>query len=449
MPLETAAPAVVVPAPPERELTLTASVAPRPHSGTDLRDRPDAYIVLTWLIRLRWFATAGQSAAILIAWLGFRLELPFAALVAIMSITVITNLALMTALRASTAIPSWVIFAVLLTDVILLTAMIAATGGRQNPFSLLYLIHVAMAAVVLPSRWAWTIFGVSLACYSVLFVAYVPLAQEPAPAWMFPAGAWVAVAIASGLIVYFVGRLRGTLREREDQMATMRERMTQSERLASLTTLAAGAAHELGNPLGTIAVVTHELERQAVKLHLPQQAVEDVRLIREEVDRCRRILDRMNIDNFHRSDEPPASMTADALIAAIKADLKPGQEEMLDVTQDATVGTLLVKRDALIQTVGILVNNAFDASEQTRSRVSLSIARDGGELRVIIEDHGVGMSTEQMQRLGEPFVTTKGPQRGMGLGLFLARLMAEHMQGSLKLRSAVGKGTTSVLTVPG
>ncbi len=168
----------------------------------------------------------------------------------------------------------------------------------------------------------------------------------------------------------------------------------------------------------------------------------------DEVGRCRRILDRMNIDNLQRSDEPAVTMTIDELLTEIKSELKPGQEELLDVTVSPGLNTMTVRRDALVQTIGILMQNAFDASEQTHSRVSLSIALDAGDVRLIVEDHGVGMSTEQMKRLGEPFVTTKGPQRGMGLGLFLARLMAEHMRGSLKLRSAVGKGTTSVLTFP-
>ncbi len=448
MPSDAAISAPVSPVP-ERELTVAEKHAPVAPGTPNYTDRNDADIVLTWLIRLRWFAMAGQGAAILIAWLGFRLELPAPAILVILSLTIVTNLALMICLRTLEAIPRSLIFAVLLMDVILLTAMLAATGGRHNPFCLLFLIHVAMAVVVLPVRWTWTIFGVSLVCYSLLFVAYVPLSETPTtPRWMLPAGGWVAVAIAAGLIVYFIGRLRATLHDREEQMAALQQRMTLSERLASLTTLAAGAAHELGTPLGTIAVVTHELERQAVRLNLPQQAIEDVRLIREEVTRCRRILDRMNIDNLQRSDEPAVTLTVDELLHEVRQELQPGHEAMLDVTIDPMLHTMTVRRDALVQTIGILVQNAFDASEQDRTRVSLQLQLEGGEIRVTVEDRGIGMSDEQMKHLGEPFVTTKGPQRGMGLGLFLARLMAEHMRGRLKLRSAVGKGTTSVLSFP-
>ena len=95
-----------------------------------------------------------------------------------------------------------------------------------------------------------------------------------------------------------------------------------------------------------------------------------------------------------------------------------------------------------------LERNCFDASEQKHTQVDLSFTQQGSEVQVTTLDQGVGMSDEQMKHLGETFVTTKGPKRGMGLGLFLDRLMAQHMGGSLKLRSAIGKGTTSTLTFP-
>ncbi|MEX2214727.1 MAG: ATP-binding protein [Phycisphaeraceae bacterium] len=433
---------------PERELTHSVAAAPDSIAAS-LSHRPDVFIVLTWLVRLRWFALLGQGAAIVIALVVFDLELPLGALIAVMAATAVTNLALVFFMRYTTAGPQWLVFAVLLFDVIILTAMLALTGGRHNPFCLLYLIHVAMAVVVLPARWVWTLFGESLAAFSLLFVWFIPLKETPStPKWMLPAGTWAALAIASGLIAYFIGRLRLTLRMREEQMAAMQSRMTASQRLASLTTLAAGAAHELGTPLGTIALVSHELQQQAEKLGLPAQAVEDVRLIRDEVDRCRRILDRMHIDSLHQSDESPVTLASDELINEIKADLKPGQAAMLDVTVSSAVSKMTVRRSALTQTLGILIQNAFDASEMKHTRVSLTIESEDGNLVFTVKDQGEGMSSEQLRRIGEPFVTTKGPQRGLGLGLFLARLMAEHLRGSLKLRSALGKGTTCVLRFP-
>ncbi len=457
---------------------LTASsvdAEPVRRGSLTLSDRPDPLIVLTWLQRLRWFALAGQSVAILTAWLALRLDVPVAGLVMIMALTAVTNLGIFVYVHHAEAVPRGLAAGLILLDVIVLTLMLALTGGPENPFCVLYVIHVAMAVVVLPAAWTWTIFGVSLASFAMLFGWHVPLTDHDTPAWVFAAGNWMALAIAAGLIAYFLGRLRLALRQREEQVAQMESRIQQSERLASLTTLAAGAAHELGTPLGTIALITHELVRQAEKLQLPAQTIDDVRLIREEVNRCRRILDRMNIDNLQGSDEPAAAVAIDDLIDELYRELKPGQDERFDVVAEPSLQQLSIRRNTLVQTLSILIQNGFDASEETGSGVTLRIAADmalrvpveAGESRTIggagvqpsgeaaqpsyaftVEDQGCGMTAEQLRRLGEPFVSSKGQHRGMGLGLFLARLMAEHLRGSLTIESAVGRGTRCVLQFP-
>jgi two-component system sensor histidine kinase RegB len=441
-----------VDSPPAPSVLVLTKSAPAVPGAKQLHDLPDAYIVLTWLIRLRWFALLGQGAAIAIAALALRLQLPLVVLLVLMAVTAVTNVALVLHLRRPSTQITGLVPAVVVLDVILLTGMLAATGGSSNPFCELYLIHVAMAVVVLPARWTWTIVGLSVACFAMLFFLYVPLSPAPpADGWIFSAGALTALAITAGLIAYFIGRLRATLRQREEQMSAMQSLIEQSDRLAGLTTLAAGAAHELGTPLGTIALIAHELDRMAGRLQLPEAAIDDIRLIRHEVNRCRSILDRMNIDNLHRSDESVVSLPIADLIEDVRGELKPGQAAMLDISIGSSVSTVVVPRAGLVQTLGILIQNAFDASEETGTRVRLSVDRENkppAQLRFTIEDRGKGMTAEQMKRLGEPFVTTKGPQRGMGLGLFLARLMAQHLRGSLVLQSAVGKGTTSVLTLP-
>ena len=468
--------------------------------GLTLSDRPDPLIVLTWLQRLRWFALAGQGVAILAAWLALGLDLPVAALAMIMALTAVSNLAMFAYVRQADSPPRGLAPGLILLDVIVLTVMLALTGGPENPFCVLYVIHVAMAVVVLSATWTWTIFGVSLVSFALLFFWHAPLAGDGTPAWVFAAGDWMALAIAAGLIAYFLGRLRLALRQREEQMAAMESRVEQSERLASLTTLAAGAAHELGTPLGTIALITHELVRQAEKLQLPAQTIDDVRLIREEVNRCRRILDRMNIDNLQGSDEPAANVAIDDLIDELYRELKPGQDERFDVVAAPALQQLTIQRNTLVQTLSILIQNGFDASEETGGGVTLRIAATGGAESAqsetgaasassaagefgaagspltstetpgttgghtaagalaapaspmsyvfTVEDRGCGMTLEQLRRLGEPFVSSKGQHRGMGLGLFLARLMAQHLRGTLMIESAVGRGTRCVLQFP-
>jgi len=232
----------------ERVLThpgLTADA----YADTGLARRPDVIVILTWLARLRWFALAGQSAAVLIAGFWLELSLPWAWLVPTISVTGLTNLLLVASLRRSNALPFILVPGLLLLDVLLLTALLAATGGPHNPFCQLYVIHVAMAVVAAPARWAWSIFLASVACYGGLFVAYQPLNPTP-PSDVTTVGSWVALMITTGVIAYFIGRLRSNLREREVQVSAMRGRIEQSERLTSLASLAAGAAHELGTRWG-------------------------------------------------------------------------------------------------------------------------------------------------------------------------------------------------------
>lgn len=421
-----------------------------PLRPVSLHDRPDAVIILTWLTRLRWFAIAGQSSALLIggAWLGLDLPLPW--LLSVMGVTAATNLLLLGLLQRRWDLPGMLVPTILLLDVVLLTAMLAAVGGPQNPFCEFYLIHVAMAVVVLPARWTWAIAAVAILAYATLFMFHRPFQSDvPLRPETLSAGSWVALATTAGLIAYFIGRLRASLRARDRQLTRMRERLEHGERLASLATLAAGAAHELGSPLGTIAVVARELERTAPPSVPGTRTLEDVRLIRAEVDRCRRILDRMNVDNLRQGAETPTGLTPEALLAALKAELSHRPFEILTVTVDPRLRHFVAPVDALVQVLAILLQNALDACGSNGGGVELTMMPSAGGLRFEVADRGPGMTAEQMARLGDPFNTTKAPQHGMGLGLFLARSLAEHVRGRLEVASASGQGTRVVLEFPG
>jgi len=430
----------------ERVLTQP-NLGAESESPLGLSHRSDVIVVLTWLSRLRWFALAGQLAAALIAGWWLDLSLPWAWLMLIISLTALTNMVLVVYLRRSNTLPAILVPGLLLLDVLLLTALLGATGGPHNPFCQLYVIHVAMAVVAGPARWTWGIVGAAVLCYGGLFRYSQPLVPSLAED-VYTAGSWAALTITAGVIAYFIGRLRVNLGERETQLATMRLRVEQGERLTSLASLAAGAAHELGTPLGTIAVVAHELERTAQNAEMSSAIVEDVRLIRSQVDRCRGIVDRMNIENVRYDRQTPDELPVEALMNDLREELKPGQFENLDWDVDPSVHVMEVHRTALVQVLAVLIQNAFDACEAEASRVTLSISPEGDYLRFTIRDRGVGMTSHQLRRAGEPFVTTKAPQRGLGLGLFLARSVTEHVKGTLTLRSAPGQGTVAVLKFP-
>lgn len=419
---------------------------------------PAGRIVLSWLIRLRWFAAVGQLVAIVVAVAILGLRYPLVPLAAVVAITALTNAALLSWLafsrpRTRVRVPQVLTPAVLLLDVVLLTVLLYYTGGHENPFAMLYVLHVAMATLVLGSGWTWTVVVASSLGYGLVAWRHQPLVPEGAalPLWAEIFGQWTALLLVVGVLAYFIGRVMFALRMRESELGLMRERASLNERLASLTTLAAGAAHELGTPLGTIAVVAKEMELEARQLQkeMAQAAslADDAALVRQQVERCRQILEHMRGDIAGRSTDQPGRCSASEVIADVIEQLKPELRSRLKVSLPPDIPQVAVPQRALFQALQFLVNNALEASDPARP-VALDVSRDGSVVGFTVTDEGAGMDPETLRRATEPFFTTKAPGHGMGLGLFLVRLVAERNAGSFTIRSAPGRGTRARLELP-
>jgi two-component system sensor histidine kinase RegB len=258
-------------------------------------------------------------------------------------------------------------------------------------------------------------------------------------------GHWLALALVAVSIAVFIGRVEHSLRDREHELVEMRERMTKNELLATLTTLAAGAAHELNTPLGTIAVVAKELEVSSggPAAQDAESIREDARLIRREVDRCREIINRLRLDiGEDVAQRKPIAVTL--LVKHLRKDLREAENARLRVLIGSDVETVAAPARAMEQALLVLLRNAFDASSP-EAGVTLSIQRREGRLRIEVADRGTGMSDDLLRRAGQPFYTTKEPGKGMGLGLFLVRLVAERCGAEFSLYSKLGEGTRCVL----
>jgi two-component system sensor histidine kinase RegB len=240
------------------------------------------------------------------------------------------------------------------------------------------------------------------------------------------------------VIAYFVTRVTKDLALQRAAAAQARNRALRSERLAALATLAAGAAHELATPLGTIAVVAKELERELRGLG----TAADARLIREEVDRCKEILSQMASDAGESAGEAFAATRLQTLIEMTLEAV--AERERVQVSIEGSADVQVPPR-AFARALRGLVRNALQASEQA---VQVSVRTSPERVEIAIADRGCGMSEELLARVGEPFFTTKEPGRGMGLGVFLARALAERLGGSLELSSALKQGTTVRVVLP-
>jgi two-component system sensor histidine kinase RegB len=399
-----------------------------------------------WLTWLRWGAVACQCVVIGVVHYGLGVKLPILALAVVLGLEVALNLACVAWLRRGGPTQATHLAGAVGADLLLFTILLYFTGGTSNPFSALYLVYIALASVVLPPRLSFTLVGFALFCSALLFVSHVPLPNESEHhheelEWHLK-GTWVAFGAAASLIVYFLNRVLRELAERERELEEARWSNARKERLASLATLAAGAAHELASPLATIAVAATELEKQLAGKPELGEAAEDAALIRSQVERCRAVLDQLATDAGQGAGALPQELATRELLLRASEGLDVPRLE-IEVARDAE--SLWAPEKPLLQALRSLIKNGLEASAP--EKVAITVTQKGGKISFRIEDRGPGMTPEVAERAGEPFFTTKG-RHGMGLGLFLARSVAEQLGGKLELESRSGAGTRATLFLP-
>jgi two-component system sensor histidine kinase RegB len=441
----------------------------QPHrlGATSPNAEPDAtrlMLNVLWLIRLRWVAVFGQLATISFTALVLEVRLWLAPLLAIVSLTAITNIAATFGLRSALArypaptvwrASRWATAMVMLLDLISLTGLLYFAGGPTNPFALFYFVNVALAAVLLPARSGWLLTAVALGCLAMLFFGHVQVAELSAPAvedgaahlrrWGFLA----ANVVAACVVTYFITRVTGELRQRELELRDAARREARSQRLQSLATLAAGAGHELATPLSTIAVVANELSKHLQGAKVPGEVLDDVSLIRSEVTRCRAILNRMSASAGQAAGEAVTALAPQAIVDEVLRGLRTTDRVCVTIDRSALDTRLTAPLEGLAQAIRGLVQNALDATEpEGQVELRVSMTDSPAAVRFEVRDRGPGMSEDILHRAGEPFFTTKEPGQGMGLGLFLTRSVVERLGGKMTLESSQYVLTLAIVELP-
>jgi two-component system sensor histidine kinase RegB len=413
-----------------------------------LVDRSPAALEVHWLPRLRWAAILALLASIAgTRWL-LRAPFPTAPLVGVVVALAAVNLALLVHLRRRGSLSQRAVTGHLLLDNAALTALLVWTGGAMNPFTTLYLLHVALAGVLVGRGASLLVALFSVLCFGTLLLARPEAIHVWHSASMFDLhvrGMWVAFALTAVCLWFFVGRVAEALRERERELSRAQLDAARSERLAAVGTLAAGAAHELNTPLGTVAILAAEL-RDA--LASDPAALAQLDAIRAELKRCKAILARMR---------PPE----DRELAAEPLALGPWCAALLDRWRAAHgdcavnlhdrsgAARVLASPSALEIALTGLLDNARRAHRDVASPapIELTVERADRAIRMIVRDAGPGMSPAVVARASEPFFTTREPGDGMGLGLFLSRATIERAGGALSIQSAPGD-TRVTLALP-
>lgn len=340
--------------------------------------------------------------------------------------------------------------ALLALDVVTLTLLLALTGGAANPFTAVYTINVALGALLLDPPIAVAHGCLTVLAYGLLFTLPAdPHAHHAAAGERHLLGMWAAHAVVAGGIALFVGRAAGALRDQARALAQAAAATRQAERLATLSAFSANAAHELGSPLGTIALAAGELraalDGTGATAAGPGRLRADAALIEAEALRCRDILGELAARAGAAMGEAMAPVPLEAVGPAVVAALG-ARGGGLDVSVEPGA-PLVTGMRGLVGAVVNLVRNAMEASPPG-ARVRLRVQSADGAVAFTVSDRGPGLPEEVRARLGEPFVTGRAHAGGLGLGLFLAFAFARRHGGSLTFSDGVGGGTDATLTLP-
>jgi len=305
--------------------------------------------------------------------------------------------------------------------------------------------------VVLSKAWTWFLGLLSILGFGFLFLVHVtlPVLEGHHPAQGFSAhlfGMWIAFVAAALLITILIGRVSEALRAHELEVLRLQDQLNRQEKVTSIATLAAGAAHELGTPLSTIAIIAKELEHYASESSVDSYVTAEARLIRSGVERCGEILRGMSAKGAQLSGEAPRLIVFEELFEEIRSAFPEAQRSAIrsDSSQHSSAVIPVVTTR---QVLSALVKNGLDASAAGKP-VEISGAVVEGTIRFTVRDFGSGMSAETLKRVGEPFFTTKPAGRGMGLGTFLVRVFADNVRGRLSFDSEPDQGTTAILEWP-
>jgi two-component system, sensor histidine kinase RegB len=403
------------------------------------------------LVRLRWLAVVGQASAVLIThfMLGFPVSLGLCMLVVAASVFV--NIAVRWRFGRSYRLEDRPAAAMLAYDIVQLSVLLYLTGGLANPFAILFLAPVMIAAVSFSGRITFGLTLLAVVAATALTFEHLPLPWKPGEEMSLPliysAGIWTAIVLAAAFTAIYASRVAEETRLLADALAATELVVAREQHLTQLDGLAAAAAHELGTPLATITLVVKEIQKQ-LKPGNPFE--EDVALLAQEVGRCRSILGKI----ASLGNESGDIWDEMSLGVLLEEAARPHRDFGVKITivKDGNGREPVCRRNpGLVYGLGNLVENAIDFA---RSEVRLLAAWDETSVQVTIEDDGPGFAPEVFVRLGEPYVTTKTDRRakneegsGLGLGLFIAKTMLERSGASVATRNLEAPETGARITI--
>ncbi|MBV8776132.1 MAG: ActS/PrrB/RegB family redox-sensitive histidine kinase [Alphaproteobacteria bacterium] len=406
---------------------MNAATASTPAEPRTAFDR----ISLRRLVLIRSVAVTGQALTLLTVHfiLGFRL--PLLPALAAVGCSVLLNLGSVLFHRAGTRLGERAAGFYLAYDTLQLAVLLYLTGGLENPFSILMLAPVTVAATALSRRPVIVLASLAVAAITVLGLGHEPLPWRTTP-FVFPAdlvfGIWMSLVLATVFIGGYTWSVAQEARRLRDAVAATQLALAREQRVSAVGALAAAAAHELGSPLATIAVIAKELARE-----LPGDSphAEDAALLLSQSERCRHILAELAHQPEEDGGLPYTSLPISALVEASGALYRDPRIRLIFATtgEPADNEPLVARSPEILHGLNNLIQNAVQFA---RHEVSVTIFWDAATVTVEVADDGPGFPPHLLGRLGEPYLSTRaGNQDHMGLGIFIAQSLLERSGATL------------------
>jgi two-component system, sensor histidine kinase RegB len=415
---------------------------------------------LRTLVRLRWLAVIGQSLAVLVVHFMLGFKLPLGPCLGIIALSAWLNIFLTLRWRGGQRLASRPAGLLLGYDVVQLASLLYLTGGLENPFAFLFLVPVTVSATSLPITWTLALAAIAFGCSTILAFFHLPLPWSSNEALSLPptyiAGMWAALVCGTVFSAIYARRIAEEARMMSSALSATEMVLAREQRLSALDGLAAAAAHELGTPLATIALVAKELKREVPK---SSPHVDDIDLLISQAARCREILTRLAVPE-QLSDDVYQQVTLHAMIEDLVAPLR-GSDVTISIEAAASddkkssIEPVFKRNPAITYGLGNVLENAIDFAKST---VEVKAGWSANQITLTVTDDGPGFDQTIFDQLGDPFVTTRpgygadaqpepGQHDGMGLGLFIAKTLLERSGASVSLANRKHPSQGAVIQV--
>ncbi len=425
---------------------------------------------LKWLFILRNLMISAEALLIFLATYGLGIKLPQEQLwLVILSIGAV-NLYTWMRLQTDEVVTELEIFSQISIDVFAMASLLYLTGGASNPIIWVFLLPLIITAIMLPQAYAWNMVILTSSIYTVLIGFNIPLPaiepHIPDPKLLTPEmshqlhamteknyfnlhifGMWFGFVFSAGLVAFFVVELSNTLKERERNLADARESALRDERVVSLGTLAASAAHDMGTPLGTIAILAHEIQQEFPEHRFPDLH-DKLNIVDQQIARCKEALSVMSASAGELRAESGKVMQVTEYVDEVLNQWRthnPATKLNLYVSTDIYLEAQIVADRTLTHSIINILNNAAQATPDEEG-IEFHADWDRAQLNLRIRDFGPGLPAEYLDLVGQQPVVSK--KQGMGVGLFLTYSTIRRLGGTIFFSNLQTGGACVEITLP-